>query len=460
MSGPPKIPSAARKIGLAVFACSAALIAYIFLPASCPEPAKRTAAVFILAACFWASEVIPLFATSLVVILLLVFSLARPGGALGMDQNGYQIFLLPFSSPVIMLFLGGFVLARVVQKHRLDQLIVGRLLRVFGDKPYPVLLGFILVTGFISLWMSHTAATALMLAMIGPVLSHLDPDDLFKKALVLAIPFAANIGGIGTPVGTPPNAIAIGILADEGIKINFLSWMMMAVPLALALLLITSVILYLMFRPKQKRLRISFEAEGRLGGRAKAVLGIALLTIILWLTSGWHGIPESIVSLLSVGLFAAFGLLNREDINSIHWDILILMWGGLALGKAMEVSGLGEWIVGLPLFAQEGFLLVATFCLLTVFVSIFISNTPTANLIVPLAMSVPGENKVLLAVIVALSCSFDMILPISTPSNALAFSTNVISTKDMLKSGIVVIVIAIAFVLLGYPFFIGPMSDF
>jgi sodium-dependent dicarboxylate transporter 2/3/5 len=178
------------------------------------------------------------------------------------------------------------------------------------------------------------------------------------------------------------------------------------------------------------------------------------LTVFLWLSSGWHGIPESVVSLLAVGLFVGLGFLSREDINGLHWDILILMWGGLALGKAMEISGLGQWVVGLPLFAQEGFGLVATFCLLTVVVSIFVSNTPTANLLVPLAMSVPGGDRLLLAVVVALSASFDMLLPISTPSNALAFSTRIISVKDMLKSGFVIVVAAIVLVLAGYRFFI------
>ncbi len=448
-------PKLNKKIWIALLASLAALAVYLALPQSCPEAARRTAAVFILAAFFWAFEIIPLFATSFVVILLLIFSLSKPGGILGMDENGYQIFLLPLSNPVIMLFLGGFVLAKIMQKYAVDRVLVTRLLRFFGDKPYFILLGFILTTGFLSLWMSHTASTALMLAIIMPVVSRLEEDDAFKKALVLSIPFAANIGGIGTPVGTPPNAIAIGILAEEGIRIRFLSWMMMAIPLALVLLLIASVILYFMFPAKHKKLLISFGSEETLKPHAKGAIAIAVLTIVLWLTSTWHKIPESVVSLLSVGLFAGLGFLKREDINSIHWDILILMWGGLALGRAMEVSELGKWIVGLPFFDTQGFALVATFCLLTVLVSFFISNTATANLIVPLAMSIPGANKLLLAVIVALSCSFDMILPISTPSNALAFSTNAISVKDMLKSGILIVLIAVFFILAGYNFFIA-----
>lgn len=449
-----------KKNLLALLAGGAAFLVYFVLPESCPEPARRTAAVFILAAFFWALEIIPLFATSLLVILLLIFSLAKPGGVLGMDSNGYQIFLLPLSNPVIMLFLGGFVLAKVMQKHQVDSATASHLLRFFGQKPYFILLGFILTTAFLSLWMSHTASTALMLTIIAPMLFHVEADDPFKKALVLSIPFAANIGGIGTPVGTPPNAIAIGILAEEGIKIHFLSWMMMAIPLALALLFIASFVLYILFPPKKKTLQIPIEFDGKISTRARGVIAISILTIGLWLSSGWHGIPESVISLLSVGLFAIFGFLKREDINSLHWDILVLMWGGLALGKAMEISGLGQWVVTLPLFSHEGFWLVAVFCISTVVVSIFVSNTATANLMVPLAMSLPGDNKLLLAVIVALSCSFDMLLPISTPSNALAFSTNAISVKDMMRSGVIIVVIAILLILLGYPFFITKILGY
>jgi sodium-dependent dicarboxylate transporter 2/3/5 len=161
-----------KKALLAAAACGAAFAVYWLLPAGCPESARRAAAVFVFAAFFWALEIIPLFATSLLVIVLLIFSLARPGA--DGTQDSYHIFLLPLSNPVIVLFLGGFVLAKMVQKYRADHVIVGHLLKLFGDKPYRVLLGFILITGFLSLWMSHTASTALMLAMLAPVLARLD----------------------------------------------------------------------------------------------------------------------------------------------------------------------------------------------------------------------------------------------------------------------------------------------
>ncbi len=437
------------KKGLTFISIGAAILTYAALPPDCPEPARRTAAVFVLSAFFWAFEVIPLFATSLLIIPLLIILLPEPAGG-----SGFQTFLLPLSNPVIMLFLGGFVLARMVQKYQLDKILMGRLMPYFGDRPYRILCGFIAVTAFVSLWMSHTASTALMLVIAFPVIAALDADDPFKKALVLAIPFAANIGGIGTPVGTPPNAIAVGLLAERGISVNFLSWMIMAVPLAVILLFWASLVLYRMFPPKHKRLVIAIEKPAALSGRAKGAVAIAFFTIGMWLTTGWHHVPESVVSLIAVGAFAALGFLHREDLGHIHWDILILMWGGLALGKAVETSGMGEWVVSLPLFSQQGFALVAAICIITVVLSIFISNTATANLMIPLVLSIPGESPLLLAVMVALASSFDMVLPISTPSNALAFSTNAISARDMFRSGAVIIVVAIALLLAGYPFFI------
>lgn len=440
-----------KRLGIAALSILAAILVYFILPTGCPEPARRVAGIFVLAALFWGFEIIPLFATSLLVLLLLIFNLAGSNAA---DAGSYRIFFLPFSNPVIVLFLGGFALARVLQKHGIDRVAVFRLLQAFGHRPYSVLCGFILATAFLSLWMSHTAATALMLALVIPVLKHLEADDPFKKALVLAIPFSANIGSIGTPVGTPPNAIALGILKEHGIEVHFLSWMLMAVPLALILLVFTSGILYFMFRPKRGRMPAFAEPVQTMGAREKWAAGIALLTILLWITSGWHQIPEAVVSLLAVTLFAGFGFLTHDDLNALHWDILILMWGGLALGHAMETSGLGAWAMTLPLFAQQGFGLVLTFCLLTVAISIFISNTPTANLLVPLAMSAPEGERLLLAIVVALSASFDMLLPVSTPSNALAFSTRVVAVRDMVKAGLPIVVLAVVLVLAGHRFFI------
>ena len=439
-----------RKL-LIFLAFASAAATYFLLPPSCPEAARRTFSIFVLAAFFWALEIIPLYATSFGVILLLIFTLAKPDGVLQLGASGYQAFITPFANPVIVLFLGGFVLSAVLHKHRADEILVGKLLRIFGKNPYVILLGFIFTTGFFSMWMSNTATTALMLAMIRPVLDKLDSNDRFKEALVLAVAFSANIGGIGTPIGSPPNAIAVGLLAESGIRVSFTSWVLMAAPLAIGLLLVLSIILFLMFRPNYKTLSIADKKTYRFSPEALRAVVIGGFAILLWLTSEWHRIPESVVALLMVGCFAVTGLMNRDDINRVQWDILILMWGGLALGKAVELSGLGEWVIGMPMFSTEGIKLVAAFALLAAGMSAFISNTATASFLVPIVLSVSGANITVLAAVIAIAGSFDMVLPVSTPPNAMAFATSAVSARSMFKAGASISLISLALLIFGYP---------
>jgi len=427
----------------AICAIGIAIAVYFLAPDSIPEPAKRTLAVFVWAAISWILEIIPLYATSLGIVVLLTFLLYGRGGV--ETGEGYEGFMLLFGSPVIMLFFGGLVMAQAVQKYSLDQMLAAKALKIFGSKPYPLMCGFILITAFLSMWMSNTAVTAMMIALIRPVLKQIDEKDPFRIAFVLSIPFAANIGGIGTPIGTPPNAIALGILANYGIHISFLSWMKVTVPLAVLLLVIMSIILIFMFPPKTKVLNFRpAEHKIEFTTRTLGVIAIIVLIIILWLTTEIHKMPAALIALLAAGLFAALGFLQKEDYKNIDWDVLILMWGGLALGKGLEISGLSGWIVEQPLFEYRGFLLVIIFSLLAFSIGMFMSNTATANFIIPIAMAIPLESHVLLVVAIALSCSFAMALPISTPPNAIAFASNMFKSRDLLKAGIVVSLISLS----------------
>jgi sodium-dependent dicarboxylate transporter 2/3/5 len=397
--------------------------------------------VFTLAALFWALEVIPLFATSLLVILLQSLLLA--------ETIPYTHFLIPLSNPVIVLFLGGFVLAKAFQKYKIDHWIVSDLLHFFGHKSYFVLLGFMVATAFLGMWISNTATTALMLPMIFPLLHHLNSKDSFKKALVLAIPFAARIGGITTPVGTPTNAIAIGLLQESGISIHFLTWTLVTFPLAVILLLSTSFILYRLFPPHEKVLTYTIEKPSMLDSKSKIVIGIGLLTAFLWLSAQWSHIPEAVTALLCISLLTGFKLVNTDDIKKIDWDILLLMWGGLALGEGMIKSGLASWVTSLPILPQSEWQIYLLVCLTSVFLSTFISNTATVNLLIPIALSIPVGDQALLAAIVALGASFDIALPTATPPMAMAYGTREISIKDMLKAGIIFAVLANGLLLLG-----------
>jgi solute carrier family 13 (sodium-dependent dicarboxylate transporter), member 2/3/5 len=431
---------------------------YLIMPAEMGEAARRTAFIFALAAMFWSTEPIPLYATSLVVIVLNIFLLAIPKQILDAKNSSYTIFLDSLASPVIILFLGGFVLERVLHKHRIDEVLAGILIRFFGKKSFWISLGFMVTTAFLSMWMSNTATTAMMLAIIIPFLDKLDENDKFRKALILSVAFGANIGGIGTPIGTPPNAIAIGALAAQGVYINFISWVLMALPIVVILIVIANSLLVMIYPAKRKVMDFQLPPPPKIDRKGKLVIIIAVTTVLLWLTSGYHQVPAAVISLLSISVFAVTGVITNADVKSLDWDILILMWGGLALGTAMMVSGLPGEITALPLFQQQGIALVALFAGFAILLSSVMSNTATANLLIPVAIALTAANPVLLSIVVALSCSFAMALPISTPPNAMAFSVKGIHRSDFIVAGGLVTLIALGIMLAGYqwmiPFFI------
>jgi solute carrier family 13 (sodium-dependent dicarboxylate transporter), member 2/3/5 len=432
-----------RQFWHAIAAILACVATYFFLPVGVPEVGRRVAVVFLFAVLFWAFEIIPLYATSLAVVILLCFLMT------GIGQAGYQQYLAPFSSPIIMLFLGGLVMAEAARRHQIDLFLMEKMLLKVGHRPTYLLLGVLCTAAFFSLWISNTAATAMMLMLVAPILSRIEQDDPLRKGLVIAVAFGANIGGIGTPIGTPPNAIAIGILRDYGIEVGFLDWMMIAIPLVIILLLATALVLRFLFPPKAQAIAFTLEEPAKLTPQGKSVIGLSILIIALWLTKPLHHIPEELVALLGVGLFAGLRLISVEEIRHVPWDVLILMWGGLALGEAVQSSGLVEQLGHVALFSQTGLTLVIIFSMLAVILTSVISNTAAANLLLPIAISLDPSVALILAVAVALSCSFAFVLPISTPPNALAYATGQFTVREMFKSGTILSIIAIVIMLFG-----------
>ncbi|MFT7197761.1 MAG: sodium-dependent dicarboxylate transporter 2/3/5, partial [Marinoscillum sp.] len=225
---------------------------------------QRIIAIFFMAALFWILEPIPIYATSLLIIFLelvmvsnkgLIF-LIKPSGtdAIGTLVD-YKALIGTFASPIIILFLGGFFLAMAATKYRLDQNLAKVLLKPFGQNPKWVMLGLMLITATFSMFMSNTAATAMMLAILAPVTAVFLDDDKGKIAFLLAIPFAANIGGIGTPIGTPPNAIALKYLTGSN-YISFGEWMAMAIPFVIVLLIIIWILLLFLYPIKTDKIKL------------------------------------------------------------------------------------------------------------------------------------------------------------------------------------------------------------
>ncbi len=401
--------------------------------------------IFVFASILWMSEIIPLYVTSFVILLLEALFLPHY-----LSGVSYKHFFYPFFSPVIVLFLGGFTISKGLHKYYLDKAITLKVVTSVKGKPKTLILSFMLVTAFLSMWMSNTAATALMVGVVIPVLERVE-DINYNIALLLAIAFGANIGGMGTPVGTPPNAIAIGILNSHNVQIPFLEWMKVAMPISLILLATTFIIIILLFPSKVKDVpyELFVKEEKETESFTKkfkiskwSVVVVSLLTILFWLLSEWIKVSSSIIAILPIIVFFGFKILDVNDFSSLGWDVLILMGGGLSLSKAIEVSGLSKWIVNvLGLNSVSQLYVLIGFMAITIFLTNFISNTTTAALILPLAITV-FKNPILSGYAIALSASISMLLPVSTPPNAIVYNTRKIPLFAMIKAGIVVIIVS------------------
>ncbi|MGI5835007.1 MAG: SLC13 family permease [Chloroflexota bacterium] len=395
-----------------------------------------TLGIFITAAILWITEAVPLFITSFVILFSEVVFLGLPGGALGLAAGDYAIFFAPFFDPIIALFFGGFVLGIAMSRHQLDSITAQEILHRVGNRPPWILAGFMGTTAFLSLWLSNTATTVLMIAVLMPILRMMPAHAPFRKALVLGIPFAANIGGIGTPIGTPPNAIAIANLARAGFRISFLEWMVLTIPVMLVILALTWGLLLLFFPSETRSLTLRLPATQPLNRTSWLVVAVFLITVTLWLTTPWHGIPEGAIALIPAVAFFGTGILETRDLGQVGWDVLFIVGGGLALGVAMDQSGLSSWIVSQINLAGLNFIsIVLILGGVAALMTTFISNSATAALLIPIIVGLEDISPVPVTIAVALAASMSMTLPISTPPNAIAYGTGEIRTSDMIRVG-------------------------
>jgi len=445
-----------------------AITTYLLLPESFNELQRRMVAIFLVAAIFWGTEALPLFATSLLVIGFEILFLAEKGGlAKALPQVSfmpdihlsYFAFINSFGSGIIILFMGGFLLSRALTKHGVDEIISVKLLKPIATSPAKLLFGVLAITAFFSMWMSNTATAAMMLAILTPIIKELPHNTNFRTALILAVPFGANIGGVGTPIGSPPNAIAFEALekAGTGFSITFFEWMRMAVPLELIMLILSGCLLYYFYKPEYELKFSEAQEPPELTGKGAATLVILGIGILLWLTGGQTGIAPAVVALMIAAALTAFGILSKSDVDSIDWNILILMWGGLSLGTAISLSGLSDLIYQIEFDAVPGGLFGVSVIIVCIAVTLstFMSNTATANLIIPISLSLSvgtDETRATYAIIAALACSFAMAMPVSTPPNAIAFSTGRIKVKDLFLTGGIITTTSIIAILFGYHF--------
>lgn len=422
---------------------------------------ETTNALFllVLAGGLWITEAIPPFAVSILVIGFSIYFLE--GGHWYVVSSDWQEYLSTWSSPIIWILLGGFFLAMGAQitqfDHRFSQLILSK----FGSKPNNLLLGCMLTTGVLSMFMSNTATSSMMIAIVIPIVDKLDQKDPFVRAMLLGVAAAATLGGMGTVIGSPPNAIALGIIQNGGYEFGFSSWMLIGVPMAMILILLSWVFLIRHYKTEIENLPMIEAPESgiypnRNTFRNRMLVVITfIVTIGLWITSSLHNIPVAVISFIPILILTVGGVVYGEDLKLLPWDTLILVAGGLTLGMVIRNSGLDTYLVTkIPVFSNI-YLMAAILALLTTLMSNIMSNTAAASILIPLGVSLLPGYALEVALVVGLSASTALFLPISTPPNAIAFSYGYLRQSDFRPIGIVqglvgpLIILLVVFIALG-----------
>ena len=427
---------------------------------------QRIIAIFAFATLMWVLEIVSSWATSVGIIVLMLLFCTDSGIAPMVNEEevgkllSYKGVMATFADPVIMLFIGGFVLAIAATKTGLDAQLAKVLLRPFGKRSEMVLLGFLLITGLFSMFVSNTATAAKMQTFLTPVFRQLPPEGKGRIALAMSIPVAANLGGMGTPIGTPPNTIALKYLNDpEGLNLGlgFGQWMMFMVPLVIVLLLMSWRILLKMFPFSQKTIELHIDGEMKHNAHSYIVIVTFFVTVVLWLLDRLTGINSYTVAMIPFMVFALTGVINKRDLEQINWSVIWMVAGGFALGYGLNASGLAANAVeSIPFGDFSPMLILLLGGAICYVLSNFISNSATAALLMPILAMVCGAMGDKLAPIggtptvligVAIAASSAMILPISTPPNALAYATGYVQQKDMSRMGLIMGVISM---LLGF----------
>lgn len=423
------------------------------------DPAgERMLSIFIAAIVLWVTEAIPLVATAVFVIMAEILLISDKALLpVGEEAPKYQDFFAALANPVVMLFLGGFLIADGAAKYGVDRGLAAVFLKPFKGSPRATVLGIMLVTGVLSMFMSNTATTATMFAVLMPVMGSLPPGKA-RTGVALSIPVAANIGGIGTPVGTPPNAIAMGALAQQGHGISFFDWTVAATPYMLVMLIFAWAVIAFVFIPKDARIDVNIDASFGTSKNELIFYVTAAVTILLWMTEVVHGVSSYVVGFIPVVVLLGASVMTGKDLKALDWPVLWLVGGGIALGDGVGATGLDKWLVGSVDWASlPGVLLFLGLALFALALSNVISNSATANLLVPLGLSLAtgslADSAVHIGVVLAIACSLAMCLPISTPPNAIAYSSGEVTTKSMAINGAIIGLVGVALLVLVLPFY-------
>ena len=378
----------------------------------------------------WLAKLVPVWVPSVVIWAGATALLAGPFGPLTPVQ-----VLDWFADPVLLLFLGGLALAAGAERQGADRALAVLTVRLSGHRAASLVALSAVATALLSMWISNIAAAALLLGTLRPIWAPRPASDRLRRAVLLAVALGANVGGIATPIGTGPNGIAVAAVSRAR-PIDFLDWMMFALPLMLGLLLAAIVLVMLTLKPTG-----SIEAPSAASmpqeTRWRSLALIFALTVGLWLTEGLHGLRAPVVALGTVALLLLFGVLRASDVTRLDWSTLALIAGGIGLGRLLEVggfvSGLAEYL-SLP--GMPALIRLFSLAFVAAALSSLMSNTGTAAVLVPLASALDPAPST--AIIVAIACSLGMPFGISTPPNAMAISAG-LGTRDLMVPGLILL---------------------
>ena len=456
------------------------VIVYLAIPETFVSPgAHKTLALAAWMIIWWISEAAPIPVTALLPLVLFPFM-----GIMKMSDAA-----APYANHIIFLFMGGFLIAIALEKHRLHERIALNLIKVTGTSGNGIILGFMIATGVISMWISNTATAMMMLPIGTSVIRLLNPRpdstlyDLakpqrnFALGVMFAIGYSSSIGGIATLIGSPPNVVFKGLLEETyGLKVSFGDWMLVGVPMAILILASTYIIITRILFPNGIRnvegsdalLDEKLATLGTISSTEKKVLAVFTLTSLLWI---FQELINSVVfkgaGLLNDSNIAMMGgllmfvvpidfeksefILEWRDTKQLQWGILILFGGGLCLANGLQETGIihGLWIAQRN---EYNWKLILLLIVAGVFLTEVMSNVALVQIFIPVIFGIADGLKadpIMLALPVTLAASMAFMLPISTPPNAIIFSSGYVKMKDMVRAGLLMNIVAILIIFVG-----------
>ncbi|MDZ4795304.1 MAG: DASS family sodium-coupled anion symporter [Bacteroidota bacterium] len=459
------------------------LLLYFINPFGVSSTAAKVLAIAGLMITWWVTEALPMPVVALLPLIL--FPL--------LNISKLEETAAPYANPVIFLFLGGFMLGLAIEKWNLHKRIALNIVRITGTSGDRIILGFILASGLLSMWLSNTATTMMMFPIALSVIHVMKENNRgegnirnFSLTMMLAIAYASNIGGIATIIGTPPNVAYVGYIQKKyNYDVDFVNWMLICTPLALLLLATLYWVMVKWLFPNRIKsddgtrelIRSEIRQLGYLSVAEKRVLAIFCGTAFLWITRGiindaqsWFKLDDTIIAVMcAVALFICpsgskeennDSLLEWSDTSKMAWGILLLFGGGICLASALEKAGLMQQMgVWLAQFSGNGFMLVLIVVTVSLFISEVMSNVAQVIVFAPVVSSLAdaiGMNPLLLGIPMTLAASCASMMPMGTPPNAIVFASGYIKLRQMTKAGFVMNIFAIILITL-FSWFLLPV---